>query len=153
MIPARYYPAAAGLEPVVAVDTVTVETGLGLLAVVPWPDDYDPLVANDPATFARALRYRPGWAFDFDAIRWAVIVTADLPDSRRQGGHAGLYAAVPLDRCPTLAAACRQVLLAIRNLEDHERVEWFRVNGRLVCDPHDSASWATPEERLGPIDP
>lgn len=100
--------------------------------------------------FAARLRYKEGWSFrvqsdGLDESRAAVQVTTPEMDSSRAHPASPPGVTVKIGWSHSLdwydgflddRGRAQHVRLVIDQIEAHERDEWFRLDDRLVDDPH-----------------
>lgn len=84
------------------------------------------------AEIVSRITYKPGW--EFSATEEKLTIEFDVEDSRG-GGPLHLRFDFPWDPSYRWYTA-DYVWDRIQVIERHEAKEWFRVEGRLVHDPH-----------------
>jgi hypothetical protein len=98
------------------------------------------MTADELRTELARITYLPGWHLSIwvDEAEGPVlrIVAADLPDS--YGGRIDLGIDTYLSPNDTASseALIRFVEWRLRRISRHEHREWFKVDGRVVDDPH-----------------
>lgn len=120
------------------------------------------------------LTYREGsniWISDYASGRLVISCTMSTVDVDHYYDHAEIRCSRAVDTyrlCAETskgwfqASLMREVWMMLRDLEDHERMEWLRVGGQTVYDPHPGGrlnSTSVPDlehprlEKLGKPDP
>lgn len=90
--------------------------------------------------FLDRLSYKPGWEitahedpFEGQKVR---IIAPGLPDSYRPGETIDLGVESYLPPLENLPELQRWLFWRLRRIEVHEAMEFFKVDGELVWDPH-----------------
>jgi len=103
--------------------------------------------------FFSRFTYKEGWTFEFeyfiDYNEYRLIIQAMFPDSRNPNRKVPVRntSRLPDFRADDLELMIRFVRSRIQDLEIHESDEWIRLNGELVCDPHNSEKNGAPRGR------
>lgn len=99
------------------------------------------LTTSDLRTALSRISYRPGWELSIweDQHEGPVLrIVADVPDSYHPSQRVDLgidtYLS-PNDR-DTIVAFVRFVDWRLQRIANHEHREWFKLNGRVISDPH-----------------
>lgn len=92
----------------------------------------------------RSFRYKPGWVFQVnrrpETGATMVLVDFHAPNSRnpsvqaKVGGNYYVHPGILESRDAGLF--WRWLRRTLADVEDHERDEWFQVEGELMFDPH-----------------
>jgi len=102
------------------------------------------VTVDEVVELAQALTYRADWSFKVDTIHaygqlapvgCVLAVEAWVPDVRGYG-QINLVSTINVQDRDRREDVLFRVWEAIRMLEDHERLEWLKVDGQCAFPPH-----------------
>jgi hypothetical protein len=85
------------------------------------------------------VTYKEGWAitvYDGDWEGQHIVIRTAVPDAYHPGQTTTLDVHSALPPMPDVEYLHRWILWRICRIESHEAREFYRVDGRLVADPH-----------------
>jgi len=87
------------------------------------------------------VTYKQGWSFlpEDQEGRLGVTIFREVPDSIPPHEAGTIVSHHEIDMAESDAGILRQVYDGILEAETHEALEWFRVDGEVVFDPHKEA--------------
>lgn len=120
-------------------------------------DDYELWAEEMMSLFQRAIflvSYKPGWKFDLERtgpVSLTLTITCRTADPvtaapvKLVNQQAVELVTVPRPRAEALDWFVRRVFDAIDKFESHERLEWFKIDGRCPYPAHAGpVSFSTP---------
>jgi hypothetical protein len=105
------------------------------------------LTSDEIRRFLNRVSYKPGWEFSvtstpFEGERLR-IVAPGLPDSYEDGRTIDLGVDSYLPWLENTDELARWLFSRVKRIEIHEAMEFFKVDGRIVWDPHAEQSRGT----------
>jgi hypothetical protein len=87
----------------------------------------------------RHVTYKPGWSFTAYDGRWEgqhIIIDVVTPDAFNPGHDITLDVHTSLPPLDTIRELDRWLLWRLMRIESHELREWYKVDGKVIVNPH-----------------
>jgi hypothetical protein len=97
------------------------------------------LTINDMSYRLSKMTYRPGWelgVYEGATEGNHLEIKATVEDSVNPGNQVALHIVSPIPPCREEKDFDLFVSWRLRRIEIHESMEWLKVNGECVIDPH-----------------
>jgi hypothetical protein len=85
------------------------------------------------------VSYKPGWSFEAYQGAWEghhIVINTQVPDAYGPGRTVTLNVHSMLPPLEDTSALERWLMWRLARIEVHEMREFFRVDGKIVDDPH-----------------